>query len=310
MKTYCNIPMLDLQLFADGGSAGTGGGDGGTAQGAGVTAGAAGQQGSGVNAKAAPAAEGTAVAGQENVDPAAAFDALIKGQYKDQYNASVKKILDGRLSGLNKQLQGYQSGQVVFDILAEKYGLEATDYAGIAKAAENDKSFVAKEALESGKDPDEILERNKSRRKIAALTQQVEQQRRWQQDQIKIQQASRQEAEWKRQAEDTKKVYPGLDLNAEIQNPQFAQLLRSGVPVKTAYEVVHMNEIMGGVMQYAVNRTTQNITNSVIAGASRPSENGAAPQSAALAKSDVSLLSKKDRAEIIERVRKGEKIRL
>ena len=133
MKTYYNIPMLDLQLFADGGSAGAGGGDGGTAQGAGVTAGAAGQQNSGVNTKAAPAAEGTAAAGQENVDPAAAFDALIKGQYKDQYNANVKKILDGRLSGLNKQLQGYQAGQAVFDILGELYGKDPTDYAGIAQ---------------------------------------------------------------------------------------------------------------------------------------------------------------------------------
>lgn len=309
MKTYYNIPMLDLQLFADGGSAGTGGGDGGTAQGAGVTAGAAGQQGSGVNAKAAPAAEGTAVAGQENVDPAAAFDALIKGQYKDQYDAHVKKILGGRLSGLNKQLQGYQAGQPVFDILGELYGIDPTDYAGIAKAAAQDKRFVEKEAMELGKDPEDLLQLKQVQRENAYMRRQMEQQQRWHQDQIKNQQVSMQEAEWKRQAEDTKKVYPGLSLDTELKNPQFQQLLKNGVPVKTAYEVVHMNEIMGGVMQYAVNRTTQNITNSVIAGASRPSENGAAPQSAALAKSDVSLLSKKDRADIIERVRKGEKIR-
>lgn len=310
MKTYYNIPMLDLQLFADGGSAGAGGGDGGTAQGAGVTAGAAGQQNSGVNTKAAPAAEGTAAAGQENVDPAAAFDALIKGQYKDQYNANVKKILDGRLSGLNKQLQGYQSGQAVFDILAEKYGLQPTDYAGIAKAAENDKSFVEQEALEKGKDPQDLLDLKRVQRENAAFRRQQEQQQRWQQEQIRIQQASRQEAEWKSQAEETKKVYPGLDLDTEIKNPQFAQLLRSGVPVRAAYEVVHMNEIMGGAMQYAASRTAQNVTNSVIAGAARPSENGTVSQSAATVKGDVLLLSKKDRADIIARVQKGEKIRL
>ena len=157
MKTYNNIPMLDLQLFADGGSAGIAGGDGGTAQGSGVTVGDAGQQNTGVKVKAAPAAGDTAAAGQENVDPAAAFDALIKGQYKDQYNANVKKILDGRLSGLNKQLQGYQAGQSVFDILAERYGLQPTDYAGIAKAAEKDKFFVQEEALELGKDPEDLL---------------------------------------------------------------------------------------------------------------------------------------------------------
>lgn len=307
MKLFESIPVLDLQLFADGGAA-AGGSDGGTAQGSGVTAGDAGQQNAGVNTQAADAAGDTAAAGQEASDPAADFEALIKGQYKDQYNANVKKILDGRLSGLNKQLQGYQSGQAVFDILAERYGLQPTDYAGIAKAAESDRAFVEKEALETGKDPEDLLKLKQTQRKNAALTRQLEQQQRWQQDQVRIQQAAMQEREWKHQAEEARKVYPDLMLDTEIKNPQFSQLLRSGVPVKAAYEVVHMRDLMGGAMQYAVGQTAQMVTNSVIAGGARPSENGAASPSATVVKSDVSLLSKKDRAEIIERVRKGEKI--
>lgn len=308
MKYENVIPMLDLQLFADGG-AGAGDGGGGTAQGAGVTAGAAGQQNTGDNPNAATAAEGSAAAGQENVDPAAAFDALIKGQYKDQYQANVQKILGGRLSSLNKQLQGYQAGQPVFDILAEKYGLQPTDYAGIAKAAENDTSFVERQALEMGKDPQDLLELKRVQRENAAYRRQQEAFRQQQAEQHRQQQLAAQQNQWRQQAEEARQVYPGLNLDTEIKDPRFAQLLRSGVPVKAAYEVIHMNEIMGGAMQYAANRAAQNVTNSVIAGASRPSENGTASQSAAGVKSDVSLLSKKDRADIIRRVQNGEKIR-
>ena len=307
MKYENLIPTLDLQLFADGGT-GAAGGDGGTAQGSGATAVAAGQQNTGVqtdtNNGAAPAD-----AGQEQQDPQAAFEALIKGQFKDQYNANVKKIVENRLSGLNKQLQGYESGRAVFDILAQKYGLEPTDYAGIAKAAEKDRDFVEKEALESGKDPEDLLELRRVQRENAAFRRQMEQQRQAQQNAQRVQAATAQETEWNRQAQEAQKIYPGLNLQAEIKNPDFARLLRSGVPVRAAYEVTHMNDIMGGAMQYAAQRAAQNVTNSVIAGAARPSENGTSSQGAAVTRTDVSKFSKKDRADIIRRVQNGEKIR-
>ena len=307
MKKYTFIPMLDLQLFADGGAAAAGG-DGGTAQGSGATAVAAGQQNTGVQTDANNGAV-PADAGQEQQDPQAAFEALIKGQFKDQYNANVKKIVENRLGGLNKQLQGYQSGQAVFDILAQKYGLDPTDYAGIAKAAEKDRDFVEKEAMESGKDPDDLMALRKAQRENAAFRRQEEARRQEQMNAQRMQAAANQEAEWNRQAEDARKVYPGLNLQAEIKNPDFARLLRSGVPVRAAYEVTHMNDIMGGAMQYAAQRAAKNVTDNVIAGAARPAENGTSSQSAAVARTDVSKLSKAERADIIRRVQNGEKIR-
>ena len=301
------IPMLDLQLFADGGSAAAGG-DGGTAQGAGVTAGDAGQQNTGVKAPAASGGGEAAVAGQDQ-DPQKAFEALIKGQYKDQFNASVKKIVDGRVSGLNKQLQGFQSGQAVFDILAQKYGLEPSDYAGIAKAAEKDESFVEREAMELGKDPRDLLELKRIQRENANFRRQQEIFRMQQAEQQRMQQAAAQQETWRRQAEEAKKVYPGLNLDEEIKNPEFAKLLRSGVPVRGAYQVIHMDEIMGGAMHYAAKRAAKNVTDNVIAGAARPTENGAAAQGAVAARTDVSKFSKEERADIIRRVAKGETIR-
>jgi hypothetical protein len=79
--------------------------------------------------------------------------------------------------------------------------------------------------------------------------------------------------------------------------------------VKTAYEVVHKDEIIPAAMQFAAQQIEQKVTNKIKAGGTRPSENGMSSQSAAVVKSDVSQLSKEDRAEIIRRVQRGERIR-
>jgi hypothetical protein len=111
------------------------------------------------------------------------------------------------------------------------------------------------------------------------------------------------------QAESAKSVYPSFDLRTEMQNPQFVNLLRSNVDVKTAFEVLHKDEIIPAAMQYTAKTVEQKLTNKIIANGARPAENGNSSQSATVVKSDVSQLSKADREEIIRRVQRGEKIR-
>jgi hypothetical protein len=116
-------------------------------------------------------------------------------------------------------------------------------------------------------------------------------------------------AQWMEQAEKTKAVYPTFDLKTEMQNPQFTNLLRSNVDVRTAYEVLHKDDIIPGAMQFAAKQVEQKLANKIIANGARPAENGNNSQSATVVKSDVSQLSKADRQEIIRRVQRGEKIR-
>ena len=116
-------------------------------------------------------------------------------------------------------------------------------------------------------------------------------------------------AQWLQQEQETKKVYPSFNMQAEMQNPQFTALLRSNIDVKTAYEVLHKDEIIPAAMQFAAKTVEQKVTNKIIANGARPTENGMSSQGAAVVKSDVSQLSKADRAEIIRRVQRGEKIR-
>ena len=120
--------------------------------------------------------------------------------------------------------------------------------------------------------------------------------------------ASKLYAAWMDQAQQAKAVYPSFNLEAEMQNPQFVNLLRSNVDVRTAFEVLHKDEILPAAMQYTAKTVEQKLAKKIAAGGARPVENGISSQSAARVKSDVSQLSKADRDEIIRRVQRGEKI--
>lgn len=112
---------------------------------------------------------------------------------------------------------------------------------------------------------------------------------------------------WSQQAQEAKNFYPGLDMSRELQNPRFAHLLKSGVDVRTAFEVVHRDQILPAVMQAAA-RAVQKKLSTAMAEA-RPPESAMESGSPALARTDVSTMSKADRAEIIRRVQRGEIIR-
>ena len=113
---------------------------------------------------------------------------------------------------------------------------------------------------------------------------------------------------WMNQAEEAKKVYPTLDLRTELNNPRFLDLLRSNIDVRTAYEVLHKDEIIPAAMQYAAQTVESKLAKKIASGANRPSENGMSGQGAAVVKSDVSQLSGKDIDEVMRRVARGERV--
>ena len=303
------FPMiLNLQLFAEGA------GDGGTgSEGAmGATATAAMSQTKGdknplANVKygiqpteeATPAAE---VNPTPTEDRNAKFEALIKGEYKDLYDARMQDTIQKRLKGSKETVEKYEALAPTLEILAKKYGVDASDIKALNKAIEEDDSYYEEEALEKGMTVQQLKEVRKMERENAALREQMEAQNR-------KENAAQQYATWMRQAEEAKKLYPNLNFEAETQNPQFRQLLLSGVDVGSAYLVIHKDDIIPAAMQFTAKTVEQKLTNKVIANGARPSENGNSSQSATVVKSDVSQLSKADRAEIIRRVQRGEKIR-
>lgn len=113
---------------------------------------------------------------------------------------------------------------------------------------------------------------------------------------------------WMEQAAQTSAVYPDFDLRQEMADPRFARLLRAEVDVRTAYEVLHKDEIIPAAMQYAARTVEQKLASALRSSGSRPSENGIRGASAAVIGSDVSHLSKRDYEEVCRRVARGERV--
>ena len=305
MKFKSFIPMHSLQIFAEGA------GDGGTAQGQGVMAEAASQQTKGaknpladvkygIQEEAAPAAE-VQTTTTEAPDLNAEFEKLIKGQYKEQYDARVQDTIQKRLKSSKETVDKYNALTPTLELLASKYGVDANDIEALSKAISDDDAYYEQEALEKGMSVKQLKEIKKMERENADLRKQM-------------QEAQRQEngkklyAAWMTQAENAKKVYPGFDLKTEMANPKFLDLLKSNIDVRTAYEVLHKDEIIGGAMQFTAKTVESKIAKKIASGASRPTENGMSSQSAAVVKSDVSKLNKKDIDEVMRRVARGERV--
>ena len=307
MQIITFIPLLNLQLFAEG----AGAGDGGTAEGQGVTGAAAlpqtkGEKNNplagvkyGIQEESAPAAEVQSVA---QPDRNAEFEKLIKGEYKDLYDARVQDTIQKRLKGQKDIVDKFNALNPTLELMASKYGVDAGDIEALNKAIQEDDSYYEQEALEKGMTVQQLKEIRRMERENADLKAQMEE-------------AQRQEngkklyAAWMQQADEAKKVYPSFDLRAEMNNPKFVDLLRSNIDVRTAYEVLHKDEIIPAAMQFTAQTVESKLAKKIASNGARPSENGMASQSAAVVKSDVSQLSKADRAEIIRRVQRGEKIR-
>ena len=295
MKHTILFPMfLDLQLFGEG----TGGGDGGTgAEGAtGATATAAVSQTKGD--QGTPAAE---VSKTPTEDRNARFEALIKGEFKDLYDQRMQDTIQKRLKGQKETVDKYNALSPTLEMLAKKYGVEATDIEGLNKAIEEDDSYYEEEALEKNISVQQLKEIKKMERENADLKRRM-------QEQERQENANRLYARWMQESEATKTVYPSFDLQAEMQNPRFLDLLRSNIDVRTAYEVIHKDEIIPAAMQFTAKTVEQKLTNKIIANGARPVENGNSSQGATVVKSDVSQLNKSDRADINRRVLRGEKI--
>ena len=304
------IPMaLDLQLFAEGA------GDGGTASAGttGETGTAAASQTKGVNTglenvrygvQQSPVEQDASVHQAEPAakpDRNAEFEKLIKGEFKDLYNERVQDTVQKRLKSTKETVDKYNALTPMLEMLSKKYGVDSSDIDALNKAIEEDDSYYEEEALEKGTTVEHLKEIRKMKRENAELKKQVEE------NEIR-ENADRLYSTWLKQSEQTKAIYPSFDLETETQNPRFTELLRSNIDVRTAYEVIHKDEIIPAAMQFSAKAAEQKITNKIIANGARPSENGLSSQSAAVVKSDVSQLTNADIDEINRRIARGEKI--
>ncbi len=110
----------------------------------------------------------------------------------------------------------------------------------------------------------------------------------------------------RKQAAETKEVYPEFDFEKEIKNPEFMRLLKLGVGVKNAYEVANIDAILENNTKAAEKK----VVDSIRLKGNRPVENGSEGASGILLSGNASKLSRKERSELARRAAKGERISL
>lgn len=304
MKKTTEKLALCLQLFAKGagsGAEGTGasGADNGTAF-------AQQNDGSSSTDGAVPNA---GVQNNAAEDPSAKFEELIKGEYKQQFNDRVKGIISDRMKNANDSTEKLSKLTPALGILCKYYGCKPDDFDALAKAIDEDDKFLEDEAFENEMTVEQqrrmrdMQRENDALRKSEAslLEEKAEREKR---DEFNKMINARFE-----EGEALKQLYPNFDFNKEMQNQLFFDLICiPGMNVRSAYETIHRDEIIPGLMAKAAKNAEQKIANSVAANGARPNENGNSSQGAALNRVDVSQLTTKEIDDINARVMRGERI--
>ena len=251
-------------------------------------------------AAAATEQEGTAEAPENGTTAEPTFEELIKGKFKQEYQASVQRAISQRFRN-QKDLQKQYTP--IMQTLGQKYGIDPGDIDGIAKRLSDDDSLYAEEANKLGLPV-------KTVKQMKQMEAELQQRRQLEEENQQEMALRAQFDKVMRQAEDLKKTFPSFDLGTEMeQNPRFARMIgpEIGMSVEDAYYACHGKEIQQASMQQAAQQAGQRLAASVQAGAKRPLENGVRSSAPVNMGIDVAHMSREQRADIRRRVKNGER---
>ena len=208
------------------------------------------------------------------------FENLITGKFKEQFQKRTQSIIDKRFKE-TKQLEEFK-GKVtpLLERLNEEYEIEDGDTDALYEKIFNRTDFNdgAEEKFVSGSGNLEFLKG--------------------------------QVQSWVKDGEKLKELYENFDFRNELKNnPLFGQLLYSGIPLKTAYEVLHKDEILSGAMAYTAQKVREQVVKGIEAKGRRPIENGMASESGIVTVTDVNALTSKDILKILKQVEKGASVK-
>ena len=230
-----------------------------------------------------------------------AYEELINGEYKDVHQEKFQEVFNRRFKEVKGLENSLAAQKPVIDMMMSRYGITDGDMSKLEKALTEDTEYWESVADQHNMSVDKYLEMQKLERENAEL-------RAVRQREVDQAQFQNQIDTWYREAESVKNTYPSFDFKTEVQNPEFIKLLKSGVGVEHAYKMMHFDELTENAARVAAQTADAQATARIKSKSSRPSENGTSSQSAAIVRSDVSTLTRKERAEIARRVARGEEI--
>ena len=249
-------------------------------------------------AAAGTTTEGTGEGAGAERDFHAEFDTMVKGDYKEAFDARVQKIVQGRLKNSKQTEERLKAAEGVLAMVGERYNLDGKDLEALRTALDGDRQYLEAEALEKGMTVEQLAQFKKMERENKSFQEQLQAERQRQEFERKF-------AGWTEEAEMLRDKFPALDLAEEFENPEFVRMLDHGIGVATAYQAVHFDDLMGGALQHAAVTTEKKVLDSIRARGARPTENGAGGSSGAREVIDVTKLTKQQRQELIDRARRN-----
>ncbi len=232
------------------------------------------------------------------------FDELVKGDYKEDFGKAVSAIVQDRLKHTKQAAETLEKLTPALEALLQKHGLKEGDYEGLVAKITDDDALYEDEALQRGIPVDTL----KQMKKLEADKAQLQ---RMQAERMQEAQVQKHFHNLVTQGDALRQIYPSFDLNTELQNPRFFELTKPGVnvDVRTAYEVVHRDEIIGGAMQYTAEQTAQKLSSAMASGANRPSENGLSSSTGPInLNTDFRKMATEDRAsfdKLVQAIKRG-----
>ena len=231
---------------------------------------------------------------QQPVDLEAEFDALVKkdGKFREVYSRRVQSAVQARSRPMKATVERYNSFAPALEVLAARYGMSVDD-PGLAEKIAGDKQLLENVAMENGNSTEVEFELSRARaaqKRAEGLVQQI--------------MADREMQTWMQQAEAVKAEHPDFDLDTELQNPVFQNMLRGGATMEGAYLALHFNDVKSRMVANAEKK----VTDAVAAGARRPRENGMGSAAGASVGADPMKLSKAEFEDYLKRIERGERV--
>lgn len=215
------------------------------------------------------------------------------------YDADVQKVIKSRVGDMKQMQKQMQEQSDIIGLMAKKYGLASDNMADIRTALENDDMFWEEAAADQGMAVD-------SYKKMMKLEVENESFRKAKEEAERKNQRDAVFQKWDREAEELKRFYPQFDLQTEIQDQRFLDLMGAGINMRTIYETLHHDEIIPALMQQTAKATAKQQAAAVQSGQMRPAENGMSSHPAAQIVKDPAKMTKEERQEYARRAARGE----
>ena len=229
---------------------------------------------------------------ESDKEKATEFEKLIEGKYKQQFAERVRKILSRRLKEVKELKEKADKNAEIAQLVMGKFNVNDGDTEKLERVIDE---IMNRASEKENTANTELLKR--LIRENSFLKQERE-------TKLRDMRMKAFSENLKSQVEEAVKAYPGFDLKNEIRKPEFSRLVKAGVSVKNAYEVLNIEKILDGKSK----ETEKRILDTIRYKGNRPVENGSENGGGILLSGGISKLNKKQRAELAKRAAAGEKI--